>query len=147
MSTVSEFMTSDVQTIEPQETLQHAAQLMDQLNVGSLPVCNGRRVLGMITDRDITIRATAAGLAPTSACVSDAMSTEVLSCREDEDANDVMERMGEAQVRRLPVIDGDGELVGIVALGDMATRQRQPVDEVVRKISTPSEPDGGAAHV
>lgn len=146
MPTVSEFMTSDVQTIEPQETLQHAAQLMDQLNVGSLPVCNGPLVLGIITDRDITIRATAAGLAPATACVSDAMSTTVQSCREDEDADEVMDRMGEAQVRRLPVLNGDDELVGIVSLGDMATRQRQPVDEVVRRISTPSEPDGGAAN-
>jgi CBS domain-containing protein len=139
-------MTSNVQTIEPQETLQHAAQLMDQLNVGSLPVCNGALVLGIITDRDITIRATATGLAPATACVSDAMSTTVLSCREDDDADEVMDRMGEAQVRRLPVLDADDELIGIVSLGDMATRQRQPVDEVVRRISTPSEPDGGVAN-
>ena len=146
MSTVSEFMTSNVQTIEPQESLQDAAQLMDQLNVGSLPVCNGPLVLGIITDRDITIRATALGLAPATACVSDAMSNTVLSCRAGEDANAVMDRMGAAQVRRLPVLDDDDELVGIVSLGDIATRQRQPVDEVVRKISSPSESDGGMAN-
>ena len=74
------------------------------------------------------------------------MSNTVLSCRAGEDANAVMDRMGAAQVRRLPVLDDDDELVGIVSLGDIATRQRQPVDEVVRKISSPSEPDGGMAN-
>ncbi len=119
---------------------------MDQLNVGSLPVCNGALVPGIVTDRDITIRATAAGLAPATACVSDAMSTTVLSCREDEDADEVMARMGEAQVRRLPVLDANDELIGIVSLGDIATRRRGSVDDVVRRISAPSEPDGGAAN-
>ena len=102
---VSEIMTTDVQMIGPQETLQHAAQLMDQLNVGALPVCDGRRLLGMVTDRDITVRGTAAGLAPDATCVSDVMSSGTEWCTEDQDTEEVMRVMGDAQVRRLPVIN------------------------------------------
>jgi CBS domain-containing protein len=141
---VSEIMTTDVQVIGPQETLQHAAQLMDQLNVGALPVCDGRHLLGMVTDRDITVRGTAAGFGPEEACVSDVMSTGTEWCTEDQDTDEVMRLMGEAQVRRLPVINTKRELVGIVSLGDLATKQPGHIDRAVREISTPSEPDGGA---
>lgn len=145
MPKVSEIMTPDVQVVGPEESLQRAAQMMDQLNVGSLPVCDGRRLLGIVTDRDITIRGTAAGLAPDRACVSDVMSRGVQSCTEGQDTQDVMRTMGELQVRRLPVLNTQEQVVGIVSLGDLATRQSRPVDEMVREISTPSEPDGGAA--
>lgn len=143
MPNVSEIMTTDVQVIGPQESLQRAAQMMDQLNVGSLPVCDGRHLLGMVTDRDITVRGTAAGLAPQSACVSDVMTEGTEWCTEDQDTEEVMRVMGDSQVRRLPVINVDRELVGIVSLGDMATRQAGHVDKAVREISTPSQPDGG----
>jgi len=142
---VAEIMTRDVQVIGPQETLQLAAQLMDQLDVGALPVCDGRRLLGMVTDRDITVRGTAAGLAPGAACVSDVMTTGTEWCTEDQDTEEVMRQMGQAQVRRLPVIDVDRRLVGIVSLGDLATRQSGHVDRAVREISEPSEPDAGPA--
>ena len=145
MPNVSEIMTTDVQVIGPQETLQLAAQLMDQLGVGSLPVCDGRRLLGMVTDRDITVRGTAAGMAPDQACVSDVMSSGTHWCTVDQDTAEVMRQMGEAQVRRLPVINVDRELVGIVALGDLATKQAGHIDRAVREISEPSEPDGGPA--
>lgn len=145
MPNVAEIMTTDVQVIGPQETLQLAAQLMDQLDVGSLPVCDGRRLLGMVTDRDITVRGTAAGLAPAEACVSDVMSTGTEWCTEDQDTEEVMRQMGYAQVRRLPVINLDRELVGIVSIGDLATRQPGPVDQAVREISEPSEPEPGRA--
>jgi CBS domain-containing protein len=145
MPNVAEIMTTDVQVIGPQETLQLAAQLMDQLDVGSLPVCDGRRLLGMVTDRDITVRGTAAGLAPDEACVSDVMSTGTEWCTEDQDTEEVMRQMGYAQVRRLPVINLDRELVGIVSIGDLATRQPGPVDQAVREISEPSEPEPGQA--
>ena len=140
---VAEIMSTDVQVVGPQETLQRAAQLMDQLNVGSLPVCDGRRLLGMVTDRDITVRGTAAGCAPDQACVSDVMSADTAWCTDDQDVQEVLRTMGEAQVRRLPVLNVDRELVGIVSLGDIATKDPAPVDEAVREISTPSEPDGG----
>lgn len=145
MTTVSEIMTTDVQLVGPETTLQHAAQLMDQLNVGSLPVCAGTRLLGMVTDRDITVRGTAAGLEPAKACVSDVMSEGVYWCTEDQDTEEVMRTMGLEQVRRLPVINVDRKLVGIVSIGDIATKAPGPVDEAVREISTPSEPDGGPA--
>jgi CBS domain-containing protein len=139
---VSEIMTTDVQMIGPQETLQHAAQLMDQLDVGALPVCDGLRLLGMVTDRDITVRGTAAGLAPAEALVCDVMTGGTEWCTEDQDTEEVMRVMGEAQVRRLPVINAEREVVGIVSLGDLATRQPGHVDRAVREISTPSEPQG-----
>lgn len=145
MANVAEIMTTDVQVIGPQETLQLAAQLMDQLDVGSLPVCDGRRLLGMVTDRDITVRGTAAGLAPDEACVSDVMSTGTEWCTEDQDTEEVLRQMGYAQVRRLPVINVDRELVGIVSIGDLAVRQPGPVDQAVREISEPSEPEAGPA--
>lgn len=143
---VSQIMTTEVQVVGPQESLQYAAQLMDQLNVGSLPVCSGRELLGMVTDRDITVRGTAAGYVPSEACVSDVMSPNVECCTEDQNTEEVMHLMSQAQVRRLPVLNAHHQLVGIVSLGDVATKQEGHVDEVVREISTPSEPDGGPAN-
>ena len=144
MSTVAEIMSTDVQVVGPDDTLQRAAQLMDQLDVGSLPVCDGKHLLGMVTDRDITVRGTAMNLAPDQARVSAVMTSEVEFCTDDQDAQEVLLLMGKAQVRRLPVINVERQLVGIVSIGDLATRQPGPVDEAVSAISTPSEPDGGA---
>jgi CBS domain-containing protein len=143
MSTIADIMTTDVQVVGPDDTLQLAAQLMDQLNVGSLPVCNGKHLLGMVTDRDITVRGTAMNLVPDQARVCDVMTHEVEFCTDDQDAQEVLLVMGKAQVRRLPVINVERQLVGIVSIGDLATRQPGPVDEAVSAISTPSEPDGG----
>ena len=145
MNKIADIMTADVQVIGPEASLQAAAQLMDQLNIGSLPVCDGRRLLGIVTDRDITIRGTAAGLTPHDHCVSDVMTTDAHSCSADQETIEVMHAMGDAQVRRLPVVDRNGDVVGIVSLGDLATRQPAPIDGMVRSISAPSEPDGGAA--
>ena len=145
MAAVSEIMTKDVQVISPHESLQSAAQMMDQLNVGSLPVCEGGRLFGIVTDRDITVRGTAIGLAPAGGRVADVMTLDVESCTADVEIDLVMSAMGDAQVRRMPVIDQDRCVVGIVSLGDIATRQPGHIDGVVRRISTPSEPDGGPA--
>ncbi len=143
MPTIAEIMSRDVQVIGPEDTLKLAAQLMDQLNVGSLPVCAGRELVGMVTDRDITVRGTAVGADPSTACVSDVMSHGTEFCTEDQDSQEVLRVMGNAQVRRLPVVNVDRHLVGIVSLGDLATRQLAPVDEAMRDISTPSQADGG----
>jgi len=140
MPTVSEIMSTDVQIIEPQETLRHAAELMQTLDVGSLPVCDGDRLLGMLTDRDITVRGIAEGLNPDEACVSDVMSPCVEYCTVDQDTEEVLRLMGDKQVRRLPVVDGDKALVGIVSLGDLALRQPGHVDQTVREISEPPSP-------
>lgn len=145
MSTVSQIMTAEVQTIGPHANLQQAAQLMDRLKVGSLPVCDGQRLLGMVTDRDIMVRGTAAGMAPTTACVSDVMSVGAQWCSSDEDVAGVLQRMADEQLRRLPVLDAERRLVGIVALGALATKQEQSVQYALREISTPSIPDGGPA--
>lgn len=142
MPIVSEVMTGNVQAVAPEETLERAAQWMELLNVGSLPVCAGKRLVGMVTDRDITVRGTAAGLAPAAARVADVMSTPVIWCTEDQDTEQVLRMMGDAQVRRVPVVGVGGELVGMVSIGDLATKAPGPVDEAVREISTPSEPDG-----
>ena len=99
-----------------------------------------------MTDRDITIRGTAAGLAPGAACVSDVMSQRTIWCSHYQDIDEVMRMMGDSQVRRVPVLDDREELVGIVSLGDLATRQSGHIDRAVRLISTPCEPDGGPAN-
>jgi CBS domain-containing protein len=148
MQTVSQVMTRNVQFVSPQETVQRAAQMMDDLNVGSLPVCEGERLVGMVTDRDITVRATAAGIAPGDAVVDEVMSTDVRWCFEDQPLDDVMQQMADTQIRRVPVVSHDDahKLVGIVSLGDLATKsaagaQKQDIEQVVEKVSFPSEPD------
>ena len=138
MPIVNEIMTTDVQVIAPEATLRQAAQMMLDLDVGALPVCQGTRLLGMVTDRDITVRGVAAGLSSDVACVAEVMTKDPEFCTEDQDTEEVMHTMGYAQVRRLPVVNMDGGLVGIVSLGDMARRQPGPVDQTVRDISEPS---------
>jgi len=140
MPNVNEIMSTRVQVIAPEATLRQAAQLMLALDVGALPVCQGPTVLGMVTDRDITVRGVAAGLPPDVACVSDVMTKDPASCSEDQDTEHVMQVMGKAQVRRLPVVNLAHELVGIVSIGDLARRQTGPIDQMVREISEPSTP-------
>ena len=148
MQMVSEVMTRNVQSVSPQENLQRAAQMMDELNVGALPVCDGDRLIGMVTDRDITVRAIAAGRAPREARVEEVMSEDVRWCFEDQSLDDVMRQMADTQIRRVPVVSHDDvhRLVGIVSLGDLATTavggtQQQDVAKLVEKVSSPSEPD------
>jgi CBS domain-containing protein len=142
MQTIHDVMTHDVQTISPEETVRRAAQMMDELNVGSIPVCDGKKLVGMITDRDITVRSTAAGQAPESTRVGDVMSTDVRTCYTHQSVDEVLGQMGEVQIRRVPVIDEHSRtIVGIVSLGDMATKHSAMIDRALDEISTPSEPD------
>ena len=138
MSRIADIMSTDVQSIQPQESLRRAAQLMQELDVGALPVCDEERLLGMLTDRDIIVRGVADGLDPDQACVSDIMTAEVEFCTADQDADEAKRLMGAHQVRRLPVVDGDRRLVGIISLGDLATRQAGHIDRAVREISEPA---------
>jgi CBS domain-containing protein len=138
---VAEIMTRNVRVVSPDRTIQEAARLMDEMNVGVLPVCDGRRLRGMITDRDITVRATAAGLAPDTTRVRDVMSDNVWWCFDDDDVNHIVQLMSDHQIRRLPVVDHDKHLVGIVALGDLATDVQGEATRALHRISTPSEPD------
>jgi CBS domain-containing protein len=119
---IREVMTSDVRLVEPRTTLKDAAQMMREGGFGLLPIGENDRLIGTITDRDITIRAVAAGKDPGSTAVREAMSEGILYCFEDQSVDEVAELMGDRQVRRLPVLDRDKRLVGIVALGDLAIR-------------------------
>ncbi|MPZ34937.1 MAG: CBS domain-containing protein [Rhodospirillales bacterium] len=118
---VSEAMSRDVQVAASDQTLQQAATKMRDLDVGALPVGENDRLVGMITDRDIAIRAVADNKAP-STKVRDAMTRAVKFCYDDEDVDHVARNMGDQQVRRLPVVNRDKRLVGILALGDLAAQ-------------------------
>jgi CBS domain-containing protein len=116
---IRDVMTPDVRTIAPTATLREAAQLMAETDVGVLPVANDDRLVGMLTDRDIAVRAVAAGRGPDTP-VQQTMSPEIKYCFDDEDVDDVCENMSEQQLRRLPVVDREKNLVGIVSLSDLA---------------------------
>ena len=116
---VSDCMTRGVEITSPQETICDAAKMMAECDAGALPVGENDRLVGVITDRDIAIRAVAEGKGP-DAKVRDVMSAEVRYCFEDDDVDEVLRNMGELQVRRLPVLSRDKRLVGIVSLSDLA---------------------------
>ena len=142
MQTIQDVMTRDVQSISPQETVQRAAQMMDELNVGAIPVLDGQKLVGMITDRDITVRSTAAGQAPGQTRVGDVMSTDVRTCGPNQTVDEVLGQMGDVQIRRVPVVDEQSnQVIGIVSLGDMAAKHSAGIDHTLEEISTPAEPD------
>lgn len=116
---VSEVMTHEVKTIRADQSAQEAATFMLQGDAGSIPVIEGDRLIGMITDRDIAVRGIAQGRGP-DAPVRELMSSGLVCARADDDVDEVATRMSEAQVRRLPVIDDSDNLVGIVSLGDLS---------------------------
>jgi CBS domain-containing protein len=132
-------MTADVVTVSPQASLIDAARLMRDSDIGPLPVCEDGRILGMLTDRDITVRAIASGKAPESTRVADVMSPEVVSCLESDDVRRAAEIMQSAQLRRLLVVNGDGRLAGIVSLGDLAlqTGDEELTGETLERVSEP----------
>jgi CBS domain-containing protein len=117
---VSEVMTPDVRIVSPEQTLEHAARIMGEIDAGVLPVGENDRLIGMITDRDIALRGVAKGKGP-GAKVREVMSEEVKYCFADQDLEEVARNMAEIQVRRFPVVDRSKRLVGIVSLGDIAT--------------------------
>jgi CBS domain-containing protein len=142
MQTIRDVMTRDVRTVSPEDSVRRAAQVMDELNIGAVPVCDGQKLVGMITDRDITVRSTAAGQAPEATRVGDVMSTDVRTCYADQAVDEVLGQMGDVQIRRVPVIDQQShQMIGIVSLGDMATRHSAGIDHALEEISSPSEPD------
>jgi len=138
MTTIRDIMTRGVESISRDATLQEAAARMRALDVGALPVCDGAALAGMVTDRDITIRGVAEGMVPQESRVADVMTEDVRWCEEDETVEQVLEEMGELQVRRLPVLNAARQVVGIVALGDLATREPElHTDDALREISSP----------
>lgn len=133
---VSECMTRDVQVASPDDTIQNAAQIMDRIDAGVLPVGQDDRLVGMITDRDIAIRAVAKGR-ECDTPVREAMSSEVMYCYADDDAEEVLQNMGDQQLRRMPVVDRDKRLVGIVSIGDLAKEDERDTGEALREIAQP----------
>ena len=117
---VKELMTPEVELVAPNDTLHTAAKMMADLDTGALPVGENDRLVGMITDRDITVRAVAGGRDPDKTVVRDTMSSGIRFCFEDEDSEEVARKMGQWQIRRLPVLNRDKRLVGIVSLGDLS---------------------------
>ena len=134
-------MTRQVEGVSPGATLQDAAQKMRSMDIGVLPVCQNDQLVGMITDRDIAVRSVAQGDNPKSAHVSDAMSPDLVFCYEDEDVEKAARLMEQRQIRRLPVLDRNRRLCGIVSLGDLATRQRddQLSGAVLEQVSQPNQ--------
>lgn len=138
MSRISDIMSPNPQVVTPEESLKRAAALMRQLDIGVLPVCSGSQVLGIVTDRDIAVRGVAAGLGPDSGCVSDVMTRDVMCADESQDSEELVHLMSDCQVRRVPVVNRNKELVGIVSLGDLATHHVKRTEETLREISEPA---------
>ncbi|MCQ4324239.1 CBS domain-containing protein [Pseudomonas stutzeri] len=112
-------MTREVRMVRPETTIQDAARMMADNDVGSLPVSDGERLIGMVTDRDIVTRAVCTGKGPNTS-VRDVMTDEVKYCFDDQDLQEVASNMGDIQLHRLPVVNRDKRLVGIIALADVA---------------------------
>jgi CBS domain-containing protein len=142
MMTLGELMTRDVEVISPDASLKDAAAVMKDLDVGLLPVCDGQTLRGTLSDRDITIRATAEGLDPSTTKVSDVMSSEISYCFEDQDVGEAMSLMEVQQIRRLPILTREKRLVGIVSLGDVAMHsgEKEMVGATLKEVSRPAIP-------
>ncbi len=135
---VLEVMSQEVRIASPHDTLQHAARVMRDLDTGILPVGENDRLVGMLTDRDITIRAVADGKAPDTCRVHEVMSPEIKYVYDDATLEDAARIMGELQVRRLPVLNRDQRLVGIVSLGDVALMEEGSAGKALKQVSAPA---------
>src|SRR5580765_3442391 len=134
---VSEVMTRDVATVRPDQTAREAAGFMLNADAGSIPVTDGDRLIGMITDRDIAVRGVAKGNGPET-LVRELMTNDVVCARPDDEIEDVANRMSEAQIRRLPVIDAQEMLCGIVSLGDLSREaDKDCAQEALQGVSQP----------
>jgi CBS domain-containing protein len=135
---VKKAMTTDVELASPTQTIREAALLMGKMDCGALPVADKDSLVGMITDRDIAIRAVAAGKGPNTP-VKEIMSAEVLYCFEDQDIEEVARNISDLKVRRLPVMNREKRLVGILSLGDVArsTNGADPAGDALKAISEP----------
>lgn len=136
---VSDVMTQDVESISPTANIQEAASLMRRMNIGFLPVCEGRHTIGVLTDRDIAIRLVADGQDASRTIVREIMSEDVISCSMEIDVEEAAEIMEQQKIRRLVVVNDRDELVGVVSLGDMAvdTSDDRLSGEILREVSQP----------
>ena len=134
---ISEVMTRDVQTVRPDQPVQEAASFMLSADAGAIPVTDGDRLIGMITDRDIAVRGVAKGYGPDTP-VRELMTNDIVCVRDDDDVDEVASKMSDAQVRRLPVIDDDHRLCGIVSLGDLSRdADEDAANEALEGVSEP----------
>ena len=139
MTTVTDVMTRNVRTMAPGDTVADAAKAMRELNVGVIPVCEGDKLLGVVTDRDIVIRAVAEGL-DGGTPLSTVMSSDVRTARETDDLDTVLADMASRQIRRLPVLDASQRLAGIISIGDIAVKgqDEEDVGQSLADISSPA---------
>lgn len=144
MTTVADVMTRGVRSMSPQDTVVLAAQAMDELNVGVIPVCEGDKLVGMVTDRDIVVRGVAQAADTGNMKLADVMSTHVRCAKEHDDLDKVLDEMSSSQIRRMPVVDDNDHLVGIITLGDIAAKsddEEMDVAQSLGEISEPATPD------
>jgi CBS domain-containing protein len=136
---IKDILTKDPHVIRPDAMICEAAKMMKQCDIGMLPVCDGQRLMGSITDRDLTIRAVAEGRDPLSTRVKDVMTPNVFWCYDDQNLEDAAQLMEERQIRRLPIVNRRKELVGIISLGDLALRSNNErlAEEVLECVSEP----------
>ena len=132
---ISELMTTEIHVGSPDDTLQKAAQMMADYDFGILPIVDNNQLIGMLSDRDITIRAVAKGFSPNEHFVKEIMSPNVEFILQDASLEDAAQMMSDLQVRRLPVVDSDEQLVGIVSLGDLAISDDKAAGEALESIS------------
>lgn len=138
---LSEIMTRDVVVIQPDDSLQMAAKKMRDLDIGFLPVCDGETLIGVLSDRDLTVRALADGMDVNIMLGRDLMTAPAICCYEDQEANEAAKIMAENQIRRLVVLDrADQSIVGVVSLGDLA--RHETVTRAGRVLKRVSEPEG-----
>lgn len=145
MKTIAQVMTHDVTVVGPHDSVRHAAQIMSDWDIGALPVCDGERLLGMITDRDITIRAATSSRSTDEIRIAEVMTDEVSWCFDDQSIHEVLQQMRDQQVRRIPVLDRDMRLVGMVTIGDLASRADADIDDTLKQLSRPSPASGPSA--
>lgn len=138
---IRDVMTKDIAYVSVNDTVEKAAQLMSQYDIGSVPVCDGGKVVGIVTDRDITLRSVAKGNESRSQSVRDIMTSNPVFCSPDQDIHDAVRIMGERQIRRLPIVE-NGNLVGMVALGDVAVESvlSDNAEAALKNISEPASP-------
>lgn len=142
MPLVRDLMTRGVRTLSPDDSVLFAAQAMAEMDVGAIPVCDGQRLVGVVTDRDLTIRSLAQGRDPENTRLNQVMSPDVQWCYEEQSVEEAAQLMREAQIRRLPIVDHDRKLVGMLSLGDLAAKGgEEEASDALKDISTPSEPD------
>jgi len=139
---LGDIMTRDVEVIDMDASLREAAAKMKALDVGLVPICDGETIKGTLTDRDITIRAIADGHDPATTKVSEIMTTDLAYCYEDQEIEEALSLMDVKQIRRLPILNRDQELVGIVSLGDLAVHsgEKELVGDTLKEVSRPALP-------